>query len=158
MAGKWSVSTVALFALVMGSIAISAASAKREDSAGQTLTRATVKVGQTKLGRIVVDARGRSLYLLTNETASNIVCKADYLSCTRLWPPLLTKGKPRAGTGVNARLLDTVRRTKPAGLQVTYNGHPLYFYSADKKAGDTFGQAYFGIWYVVSPRGKAIKK
>jgi predicted lipoprotein with Yx(FWY)xxD motif len=158
MASKWSLSTVVLLALLMSGLAISAASAKREGSASQGASRATVKVAQSKLGRILVDGRGRTLYLYPGETASRIVCKADFLSCTRLWPPFLTKGKPRAGQGVNARLLDTVRRTKPAGLQVTYNRHPLYFYSADAKAGDTLGQAYYALWYVVSPKGRAIKK
>ncbi len=62
---------------------------------------------------------------------------------------------------VNARLLGTVRRTKPAGLQVTYNGHPLYFLAdspADKKPGDVNGQGFISQWWVVSPTGNAIKK
>ena len=59
--------------------------------------------------------------------------------------------------GLNPRLLGTVRRTKPAGLQVTYNRHPLYFYSSDVKPGQTKGQGFFASWYVVSPTGRAIK-
>ena len=75
--------------------------------------------------------------------------------------PFLTQGKPRAGKGANARLLGTFRRTKPAGLQVTYNGHPLYVCACDKKSGDVAGQGFGGTgsgWWVVSPTGTAIKK
>jgi predicted lipoprotein with Yx(FWY)xxD motif len=158
MARRWTLSTLALLALVIGGLANSAASATREGSASQAQSRATVKVSQSKLGRILVDARGRTLYLFTAETSGTVVCKSDFMGCTRVWPPFLTTGKPRAGAGANARLLGTIRRTKPAGLQVTYKGHPLYFYSADKKPGDTLGQKYFQVWYVVSPKGTAIKK
>ena len=158
MASKWSLSTAVLLALIVSGLAISAASAKREGSASQAASRATLKVAQSKqFGRFLVDARGHSLYLLTAETAGRIVCKATFALCTNLWPPFLTNGKPRAGQGVNPRLLGTVRRTKPAGLQVTYNRHPLYFYSRDVKPGQTKGQDFFASWYVVSPTGRAIK-
>ena len=158
MASKWSLSTAVLLALIVSGLAISAASAKRQGSASQAASRATLKVAQSKqLGRFLVDGRGRSLYLFLEDKAGRIVCTATYASCTKLWPPFLTSGKPRAGQGVNPRLLGTVRRTKPAGLQVTYNRHPLYFYSSDVKAGQTKGQGFFAAWYVVSPTGRAIK-
>jgi len=158
MASKWSLSTAVLLALIVSGLAIPAASAKRDGSASQAASRATLKVAQSKQhGRFLVDARGHSLYLFTAETAGRIVCKATFASCTKLWPPFLTNGKPRAGQGVNPRLLGTVRRTKPAGVQVTYNRHPLYFYSSDVKPGQTKGQDFFASWYVVSPTGRAIK-
>jgi predicted lipoprotein with Yx(FWY)xxD motif len=157
MTGKWLRSTVVVLSFLVSGLAISAASAQ-QTRVSDASARATVKVTQTKLGRFLVDGRGRTLYLFTGESADTIVCKSNYLSCTKSWPPFFTTGKPRAGRGVNARLLTTVRRTKPAGVQVVYNKHPLYYFSGDSKPGDTFGQAYLGIWYVVSPKGNAIKK
>jgi predicted lipoprotein with Yx(FWY)xxD motif len=158
MTGKGLRSTIVVLSFLVGGLAISAASAE-QTRVSDASARATVKVTQTKkLGRFLVDGKGRTLYLYTGESADSIVCKSNYLSCTKLWPPLLTTGKPRAGAGVNARLLGTVRRTKPAGVQVVYNKHPLYYFASDEKPGDTSGQGYFGIWYVVSPKGNAIKK
>lgn len=158
MALKWTFPTVCVLAFVVSGLAITPASATQERTASPEAVRATVKVAQSKLGRILVDGRGRTLYLFTAETRGSIVCKSDFMGCTQLWPPLLSQGTPRAGAGANARLLRTVRRTKPAGQQVTYNGHPLYFFKDDRKPGDVKGQSYFGIWYVVSPKGTAIKK
>lgn len=150
-------SMVVVLSFLVSGLAISAASAQ-ESSVSEAAATATVKVGKTSLGRHLVDGRGRTLYLLATESSRNIVCKSNYLGCTESWPPLLTTGKPRAGAGVNARLLVTVRRVKPAGVQVVYNKHPLYYFTSDSKPGDVFGQAYLGIWYVVSPKGNAIKK
>lgn len=156
MAAKRSVTAVALLGLIACSLTVSTALAKREDHAAQATSQATVKTAQSRLGRILVDGRGRTLYLWTIESARYISCMSDS-GCTVNWPPLLTAGKPRAGSGVNARLLGTVHRTRPAGVQVTYNGHPLYFDKADTKPGDTTGQGASG-WYVMSPAGKPIKK
>ena len=78
------------------------------------------------------------------------------------WPPLTTTGKPRAGKGANPKLLGVERRSD-GRLQVTYKGHPLYFYAGglgpppDKKPGDVNGQNFAGLWWVVSPRGTEIK-
>jgi predicted lipoprotein with Yx(FWY)xxD motif len=84
--------------------------------------------------------------------------------CSKLWPPLLTTGKPIAGKGVKASLLGTVVRDDNHKTQVTYAGHPLYRYAGgvsgppDKKPGDVYGQNAVSIWYVLSPSGKPIKK
>ena len=142
--------TVALIVLT-GALAASSA------GANPTAT-ATVKVAKTRLGTILVDARGRTLYLFTLDTKSFITCQTGYSNCPATWPPYLTTGKPIAGTGVKAGLLGTVRRTRPAGVQVTYNGHPLYVYAYDKKPGDLNGQGFINYWYVVSPAGTPIKK
>jgi predicted lipoprotein with Yx(FWY)xxD motif len=75
-----------------------------------------------------------------------------------LWPPLFVTGRPLAGAGVNPKLLETVRRKQPAGIQVTYNHHPLYLYRNDKKPGDLKGQGYYNYWYVLSPSAKPIEK
>jgi predicted lipoprotein with Yx(FWY)xxD motif len=118
---------------------------------------ATVAVADSRLGKILVDANGRTLYLFQPDKPGRSICTADYLKCPTLWPPLLTKGHPHGGTGVKAALLGVIRRTKPAGQQVTYNGHPLYVYSEDASPGDLKGQGLYDYWYVVSRAGGAIK-
>jgi len=79
-------------------------------------------------------------------------------SCARFWPPLLSRAKPTAGTGVNQSLLGGMRRSN-GSLQVTYNKHPLYTYALDKQAGQTKGEgnSLFGAkWWAVSAKGRAI--
>ena len=115
----------------------------------------TVKVAKSKLGAIVVDSRGMTLYDFPPDKAGKSTC---YGACAALWPPLLTKTKPLAGVGVHTALLGTTKR-KDGKLEVTYNGHPLYFFVQDRKPGQTTGQGVnqFGApWWVLSPAGKEI--
>ena len=87
---------------------------------------AIVKVSRSRLGSILVDASGRTLYLFRQDKPGRPLCTSDYLNCTTMWPPLMTTGPPRGEAGIKSRLLGVLHRTKPAGSQVTYNGHPLY--------------------------------
>jgi|SRR3954469_480420 len=119
---------------------------------------ARVEVGQSRLGPILVDAHGRTLYFFTQDKPRRALCTSDYLNCTTSWPPLTTAGSPRGQAGVKTRLLGSFRRSKPAGSQVTYNGHPLYLYIEDKHAGDVNGQGIYSYWYVLSPSGRPITK
>jgi len=119
---------------------------------------ASLKIGQSRLGPILVDASGRTLYLFTLDKPRRAVCTSEYLNCTTLWPPLMTTGRPHGEAGVKTRLLGSFHRTKPAGSQVTYNGHPLYLYDDDKQPGDLTGQALYDYWYVLSASGRPIKK
>src|SRR5512132_1508574 len=96
---------------------------------------ATVKVAPSSLGRILVDAHGKTLYLWAHDKGRTSTCNAQ---CARYWPPLVTRGRPTAGAGARARLLGTSRRTDGRS-QVTYGGHPLYYYVGDKRAGDVKG-------------------
>ncbi len=117
---------------------------------------ASIQVTQNStLGQILADQNGKTLYLITSDTATKISCTG---SCAQTWPPLTTtSGKPSTGTGIDASKLGTI--TRPEGTtQVTYNGHPLYYYSGDKAAGDTNGQGIGGVWFVVSPSGDPIQK
>ncbi len=115
----------------------------------------TVKVGQSAaLGKFLTDEQGFTLYVFMNDPKNTSTCEAE---CAQRWPPFLTAGKPIAGPGVNAALLGTIRR-KDGGLQVTYNGHPLYYFSGDTKPGDTNGQGFNNLWYVIGPDGMLIKK
>ena len=114
---------------------------------------AVVNVGQSAaLGSFLVDSKGMSLYIFTKDTANTSTCSG---TCANNWPPLLTKGAPTAGTGVTASLLGTLTRAD-GSIQVTYNSMPLYYFAADKAAGDTKGQAVKSVWYVLDPSGKTI--
>lgn len=119
---------------------------------------ATLKVGQSQLGQILVDASGRSLYYFKEDKPGRALCTSDYLNCTTSWPPLMTHGHPRGQEGVKTQLLGSIHRTKPAGSQVTYDRHPLYLYIDDKQPGDVNGQGTYSYWYVLSPSGRPITK
>jgi predicted lipoprotein with Yx(FWY)xxD motif len=115
---------------------------------------ATVKVIDSQFGRVIADKRGEAFYLFDKEVGKRSRC---YGECAVAWPPVLTKGKPRAGKGADADLLGTTKR-RNGKLQVTYNGHPLYYYKDDEPGRilchnvDEFG----GLWLVVNPRGDAV--
>ena len=98
------------------------------------------------LGNIIVDARGMTLYMYTKDEPSVSNC---YDSCASAWPPLLTNSDP---TGPDAVIggLGTTPRTD-GGVQVTYNGMPLYYWVKDQNPGDTTGQNVGGVWFVVNP-------
>ena len=118
---------------------------------------ATVTVANTGLGKILVDANGRTLYLFAKDSGTKSTCSGE---CASAWPPLRTSSKPTAGGGAKASLLGTTSRSD-GQPQVTYAGHPLYGYQGDGKTGDTTGQGSTGFgapWYVLSPAGKQITK
>jgi predicted lipoprotein with Yx(FWY)xxD motif len=117
----------------------------------------TVKVRSTGLGKVLVDGSGRTLYLFEADKSSKSTCQGG---CAQAWPPVVVKGKaePKAGSGAKDKLLGTSKRDG-GDRQVTYDGHPVYRYQGDEKAGDTNGQGLdqFGAkWYVLDPSGKKI--
>lgn len=118
---------------------------------------AIVKIGQSRLGPILVDGSGRTLYYFTQDKHKRSLCTSDYLNCTTMWPPLMTTGRPHGEAGVKAGLLEVLHRTKPAGSQVAYHGHPLYLFVDDKRPGDLTGQGMYDYWYVLAPSGRPIK-
>lgn len=142
-----SVTTVVACALVGVAIA-----------AGKPTARsATVTTARTGLGRIIVDGRGRSLYLFEKDTRGRSACSGV---CASYWPPLLTSSKPIAIKGAKPSLLGSIRRAD-GKRQVTYAGHPLYFFSGDTKRGQTNGEGLkdFGAgWYVLTSSGKKIDR
>jgi predicted lipoprotein with Yx(FWY)xxD motif len=118
-------------------------------------TGTTVAVAGSKLGRILVDGRGRTLYLFAKDMHGRSACSG---SCAVYWPPLIASGKLHAVAGARASLLGTTRRAD-GRLQVTYRHHPLYRYTGDAKKGQTSGQGLNlsgGKWWVVSPAGNKI--
>jgi predicted lipoprotein with Yx(FWY)xxD motif len=128
--------------------------AMKEDAAMAAKRGATVKVVDSEFGRVIADRRGEAFYLFDKEKGKRSRC---YGECAVAWPPVLTKGKPRAGKGADADLLGTTKR-RNGKLQVTYNGHPLYYFKDDDPGRilchnvDEFG----GLWLVVNPRGDAV--
>lgn len=119
---------------------------------------AIVKVSGSSLGKILVNGSGRTLYMFTRDGRGKDRC-ITIQTCTSIWPPLTTKGKPVARSGAKASLLGTIKL--PGGsLQVTYAGHPLYTYAGDVMPHETdyVGAPQFGgIWYAVSSTGGKVK-
>jgi predicted lipoprotein with Yx(FWY)xxD motif len=115
---------------------------------------ATVKVATTKLGRILTDANGRTLYLFEKDKGAMSSCNG---ACASIWPPL-TGATRVAGPGLSAAKLGSIKRAD-GKTEVTYAGHPLYTYAGDSKPGQTSGQGLddFGAeWYVLAPSGHQI--
>jgi predicted lipoprotein with Yx(FWY)xxD motif len=113
-----------------------------------------VKAVGSEFGRVVADGKGEAFYLFDKEKSKRSQC---YGACARAWPPVLTKGRPRAGKGVNQRLLGVTRR-KNGKLQVTYKNHPLYYY-VDDSPGTILCQnvaEFGGLWLVVKPNGNPV--
>jgi predicted lipoprotein with Yx(FWY)xxD motif len=118
---------------------------------------ATVRVAKTDLGKILVNSKGRTLYLFRADQGTTSACSGE---CATAWPPLRANGTPKVGKGLNASLVATTPRTD-GNPQVTYNGHPLYTFQGDKKAGDTNGQglnAFGAQWFVLSPAGNDVTR
>jgi predicted lipoprotein with Yx(FWY)xxD motif len=128
-----------------------ASASPTQAAAGETIAVAN----DAKLGQILVDEKGITVYLFVADKGTASTC---YTSCAQIWPPVLTTGAPQAGAGATAALLGTTTRTD-GKVQVTYGGHPLYYFVQDKRVGATTGQGvdgFGGLWWVVSPTGAAI--
>ena len=106
-----------------------------------------------KLGQILVDGNGKTLYIFTKDGPDQSNCTGG---CLKVWPPLLTQSMAKAGSGVDASLLGTAKLADGTMI-VTYNKMPLYYYATDAKAGDTLGQGVNNVWYVVAPDGTPVK-
>jgi predicted lipoprotein with Yx(FWY)xxD motif len=114
-----------------------------------------VALRTTSLGKTLVDANGRTLYLFEGDKRNVSTLSNAGLA---VWPRFVAAGKVKAEAGAQAAKLGTI--TSPGGVrQVTYNGHPLYYFAGDSKPGSTRGQALneFGaLWYVLGSSGNAI--
>jgi predicted lipoprotein with Yx(FWY)xxD motif len=135
----------------------SASGAHAAASAVSTSSSATVSTKSTPLGKILVNGKGHTLYLFQSDQKNKSTCNGD---CAKAWPPLKANGKTIAKGGVNSKLLSAITRSD-GSKQVTYNGHPLYTFADDTKAGQTNGQgidAFGAKWYVLGTDGKQITK
>jgi predicted lipoprotein with Yx(FWY)xxD motif len=137
--------------------AASSSSSTSSTSSTSTAEASGEEIGTTKgsPGTYLTADDGRAIYLWVADTGTKSVCSG---ACAQAWPPVETKGKPTAGAGVDASKLGTTTRSDGTE-QVTYNGHPLYYFIADKSAGQLTGQGSnsFGAkWWLVAPSGDAI--
>ena len=145
----------ALTIAVAGTASASTTEATAEHSAG-TAKAAKLTAHSSRYGRVLFDGSGRVLYLFARDRAGRSSCSG---ACAVAWPPFLTKGAPKALSGVNAKLLGTTRRSD-GKLQVTYAKHPLYYYEGDTKPGQIKCQnvsEFGGLWLVVAPSGKPVR-
>jgi predicted lipoprotein with Yx(FWY)xxD motif len=136
-------------------LALAGCGSKKSNSA-QSGSGASVQLAGSKLGQILVDAQGRTLYLFEADKNGKSACTG---SCAGTWPPF-TAASPSAGNGLDGGALATTARADGT-QQVTYHGHPLYYYAGDEtSAGSTKGEGldtFGGAWYVVDGTGKAVQ-
>jgi predicted lipoprotein with Yx(FWY)xxD motif len=141
-------------ALVLGVIGFLAAGSVARSASGKT---GSVSLRTTKLGPVLVNTKGHTLYMFAKERNGKSSCSG---SCAKFWPPSLLRGKATAGSGVKASLIGTTKRSN-GSMQLTYNKHPLYTFALDKKSGQTNGEgmlAFGARWYAVSGKGTAVVK
>jgi predicted lipoprotein with Yx(FWY)xxD motif len=145
----------ALVALAVGTFGATAAAAPDATNAPSATTSArsaTIKVAHSRLGKILVDSRGRTLYVLSADSARKSRC---FGACAQNWPPLRASRKPTVGRGLKASKVGTIRRSD-GKAQVTYNRHRFV---GDTRSGQTNGQgivAFGGRWSVVSTAGRQV--
>ncbi|HYM54230.1 MAG TPA: hypothetical protein VES97_02625, partial [Solirubrobacteraceae bacterium] len=101
--------------------------------------------------------RHMTVYLFEGDKGAGSRCVG---ACAKVWPPVTTAGEPTVAGSAKTADLSTI--TRPDGTrQVTYKGHPLYFFAKDGDSGDAYGQGVHGFgadWYVLSPSGKKVDK
>jgi predicted lipoprotein with Yx(FWY)xxD motif len=118
--------------------------------------RSTLTAGPSSYGRVLFDGRGFVLYAFTRDPRRKSVCTG---ACAKAWPPYIVKTRPRAASGVKARLLGTTRRAD-GRLQVTYSGRALYYYVGDRSKGQILCQnvtEFGGVWLVIRPSGTLVR-
>jgi predicted lipoprotein with Yx(FWY)xxD motif len=116
-------------------------------------TGTVIKSGNSQFGLMLFDGTGQAIYLFDKERTTTPEC---YGACAKAWPPVLTKGTPVAADGIRSSLLGTAERTDGT-TQVTYGGHPLYFYAHEAKNEVKCHniRGFGGLWLVVTPAGLA---
>jgi predicted lipoprotein with Yx(FWY)xxD motif len=114
-------------------------------------TGTVIKAAKSQFGMMLFDDTGQAIYLFDKEKTTKPEC---YDACAEAWPPVLTKGTPTATDGARQNLLGTTKRTDGT-TQVTYGGHPLYYYAHEAKNEVKCHniQGFGGLWLVVTPAG-----
>lgn len=143
--------TIVTTLLALAALSLPAA-AMSETEAG----RSTLRVEDSRFGRVLFDGRGFVLYGFTADPRGRSVCRG---ACATAWPPLIVSRRALAGTGVTASLLGTTRRSD-GRLQATYAGRPLYYYVGDRRPGQITCQnveEFGGLWLVVRPSGRLVR-
>jgi predicted lipoprotein with Yx(FWY)xxD motif len=148
------VTVVTIAAAAVAVILLTRSSSPAAPHASAPAPAPSVRVAQTKLGRILVNGQGRTLYLYMKDRGTKSACSRR---CSQVWPPAKVSGAPTAGPGVAAAKLTTTRGADNS-RQLVYNGHPLYTLTADVRPGQINGEGFLGTWYVISAAGKRIGK
>jgi predicted lipoprotein with Yx(FWY)xxD motif len=113
-----------------------------------------VKLRDSQYGRVLFSGKDQAVYLFTKDARSRSRCHGE---CAKAWPPFYAKGRPRAGAGVKQSLLATTKR-RDGRRQVTYRGHPLYFYDEPPRQILCQNVVEFGgTWLVVNATGQAVR-
>jgi predicted lipoprotein with Yx(FWY)xxD motif len=113
-----------------------------------------VRVGHSRLGRILLNSSGLTLYMYTHDKRHVSACTE---ACARVWPPAIAVGTPTVAAGVSRAKLTTIKRSDHR-TQLAYNGHPLYTFSEDTRQGQAGGEGFLGAWFMLSPAGRPVKK
>jgi predicted lipoprotein with Yx(FWY)xxD motif len=143
---------IVMVAIVAIVAVIAASSGGAQRRAPRAPAGSAISVAQTPVGKALVDANGRTLYLFLGDKPNESRLSA---AGRAIWPPLTSATAPVASGGASGAQIAII----PASTQVTYNGHPLYYYVGDQRPGQTAGQGLnqFGaLWYVLSASGAAI--
>jgi predicted lipoprotein with Yx(FWY)xxD motif len=113
-----------------------------------------IKLADSQYGKVLFDRAGQAIYLFDKEKSDRSDC---YDACAAAWPPVLTDGKPQAAAGIDASLLGTTRRND-GKEQVTYNGHPLYYYAHEGRNEVRCHNVreFGGLWLALDGKGNAI--
>jgi predicted lipoprotein with Yx(FWY)xxD motif len=135
------------------SVAVAAPTTEAATTAEPPPPQPTLKVASSLFGKTIADRHGEALYLFDADSAGTATC---YGACAKAWPPLLTKRKPTVRDPLEQALVGTTKR-RDGTRQVTYNGHPLYYYVADEPGVIRCQNVaeYGGQWLIVKPNGRA---
>jgi predicted lipoprotein with Yx(FWY)xxD motif len=141
-----------LFAVALATVvaAVPVPSAQAREPTGKV-----IHARSSNYGRVLFDGAGRVAYAFTKETGATPQC---YGECAKAWPPVLTKGHPRARRGAAQGKLGTTRRTD-GRTQVTYDGHPLYYWYGDGpgQIGCQNASEFGGLWLIERPDGSLVR-
>ena len=139
----------------MSSNGTTAAPAAASASSSMAATTIDLQSASGIDGKFLADGQGRAMYLFEADKGSTSTCTG---ACAAAWPPVTASAMPMAGGGVSQSMLGTTKRADGTE-QLTYNGHPLYYFSADTGSGMAKGQgvkAFGSDWYVVNAKGSKI--
>lgn len=155
--GAGALALVAAIAVTVLVASSSFARTPRAPMASAASVSTTIRTRHTRIGTILVNPRGETLYAFTRDSRNHNTC-ASMRGCESVWPIMGVRGTLRAGSGVNHSLLGTIR--VGSSRQVTYAGHPLYGYVGNSGPGDVSyvgARSFGGSWLAVSSRGRTLR-
>ncbi len=147
-----------VLAVALVAVLAAAAVAQAQTTRAKSSSASTIELRQTSLGKILVNSSGLTLFDFSRDSSDKDACQS-ISGCTSAWPPLVTSGRPTAGSGLNPSKLATIKLSN-GKKQVTYYGRPLYLFSGDRHAGET---SYVGVneeggtWLAVNAKGGSVQ-